>query len=294
MTTFTRPEATRLAEGRLRSPRVARVPDEIEALIAENRRLRDEADVLRSRVEAFERSRWWRLHPRFLLGRGGQDAEPVSASAEIEVAPPRGGHDVAERFGAEVVAKGSFSQDWFTYTLPSLDPVIAAFTGRRAEILEIGSFEGLSTCYFLWRLRDAHITCVDTFALSIEHAGLTAAEQLESTFDRNVALVDASRVSKRVGDSRRVLLDLLDERAGFDLVYVDGSHLALDVVIDGALSWRLVRTGGTLVFDDYEWTAVGTDPLLRPGPAIDAVLGLVEGKYELLFKGAQLAIRKSA
>jgi predicted O-methyltransferase YrrM len=267
--------------------------DEIHALLSENEQLRQENSILRERIDAFERSRWWRLHPRFLVRRHAQDGEPEGPPAERAPAPPRSANDVAERFRREVVAKGSFSQDWLTYTLPSLDPVVAAFTGKRAEILEIGSFEGLSTCFFLWRLRDAHITCVDTFALSIEHAGLTNAEALESTFDRNVALVDASRVRKRVGDSRRILLDLLDESAGFDLVYVDGSHLALDVVVDGALSWRLLRTGGTLVFDDYEWTAVGADPLLRPGPAIDAVLGLVEGKFELLFKGAQLAVRKT-
>jgi SAM-dependent methyltransferase len=268
--------------------------DEIQALLSEYEQLRRENSLLRERVDAFERSRWWRLHPRFLLGRRERDVEPVSASAETAPVRPEGADNVVERFGAEVVANGSFSQDWFTYTLPSLDPVVAPFTGRRAQILEIGSFEGLSTCFFLWRLRDAHVTCVDTFALSIEHAGLTPTEPVESTFDRNVALVDGSRVRKLVGDSRRTLLDLLDEAAGFDLIYVDGSHLALDVVIDGALSWRLLRPGGTLVFDDYDWKAVGEDRLLRPGPAIDAVLGLLEGKYELLFKGAQLAIRKSA
>jgi predicted O-methyltransferase YrrM len=89
-----------------------------------------------------------------------------------------------------------------------------------------------------------------------------------------------------------VLLDLIDEGPEFDLIYVDGSHLGLDVLVDAALSWRLLRPGGTMVFDDYLWNDRGDDPLLRPGPAIDAVLGLLEGKVALLAKGSQVPVRK--
>ena len=54
--------------------------------------------------------------------------------------------------------------------------------------------------------------------------------------------VDASRVRKLVGDSKHVLADLHDEGARFDFVYVDGSHLALDVLVDAALSWHLLAS----------------------------------------------------
>lgn len=40
---------------------------------------------------------------------------------------------------------------------------------------------------------------------------------------------------------------------GFDLVYIDGSHLRLDVLSDASMAWRLLREGGVMVFDDYEW-----------------------------------------
>jgi predicted O-methyltransferase YrrM len=168
--------------------------------------------------------------------------------------------------------------------------------GRGARALEIGSFEGMSACYVLWRLRDSHVTCVDTFEGGPEHiAGQHLPDAgLETAFDANVALVDASRVRKLVGDSKRVLVDLLAERARFDFVYVDGSHLALDVLADAALSWRLLATGGFLVFDDYNWAEFGEDRLLRPGAAVDSFLVLVEGKYELVASGWQLALRKSA
>ncbi|CAN5183211.1 hypothetical protein BH20ACT13_BH20ACT13_23980 [soil metagenome] len=195
------------------------------------------------------------------------------------------------RFRAEVVERGDFTQDWFTAHVESLESILRPLEGRAARMLEIGSFEGLSTCYFLWRLFDLHMTCVDTFEGS---AGLPSGgrDGLEAAFDRNIELVDASRVRKLRGDSRRILLDLAEEQALFDLVYVDGSHRGLDVLVDAGLSWPLVEIGGIVVFDDYRWALLGDDPLLRPGPAIDAFVGLVATHGEVAFHGRQVAVRK--
>jgi predicted O-methyltransferase YrrM len=197
----------------------------------------------------------------------------------------------ARSFQEQVVARGDFTHDWFTAHIESLETILRLREGRAARLLEIGSFEGLSTCYFLWRLADARVTCVDTFEGS---AGLPSGDRvgLEAAFDRNVELVDASRVRKLVGDSRRVLLDLADEPGRFDLVYVDGSHRGLDVLVDAALSWPLVEVGGVVVFDDYRWAMLGEDPLLRPGPAIDAFVGLVSSHGEVVFRDRQVALRK--
>jgi hypothetical protein len=219
----------------------------------------------------------------------GKLRERTIADLDIDVHVDRAG-------GREVVERGAFRRDWFTQNVSSWEPMMEELDGRGARALEIGSFEGLSACYVLWRLPDSHVTCVDTFEGGPE---LIAGQHLpdaglETAFDANVALVDASRVRKLVGDSKRVLVDLLAERARFDFVYVDGSHLALDVLADAALSWRLLATGGFLVFDDYNWAELGEDRLLRPGAAVDSFLVLVEGKYELVSSGWQLALRKSA
>lgn len=195
------------------------------------------------------------------------------------------------RFREEIVETGDFTLQWFTARFEGLEAVLHPLEGRTAWILEIGSFEGLSACYFLWRLADARVTCIDTFEGS---AGLPTGgrEGLESAFDRNVELVDASRVRKLVGDSKRVLLDLADEPGRFDLVYVDGSHRGLDVLVDAALSWPLLEVNGVVVFDDYRWAMQGDDPLLRPGPAIDAFVALVAVHGEVVFHGRQVALRK--
>jgi SAM-dependent methyltransferase len=262
--------------------------DELDALVAENRRLVDEVGDLRGRVRALESSRWHRLRPRRLLRRRA----PSPPTAAVPASRPAAVDPRLATFRDEVVRRGIFSQDWVTPHVDLWEPVIRTLEGRESRILEIGSYEGLSACYLLWRLPDATITCVDTFAGSPRLASLPRGLDFEENFDANVALVDAARVRKVVGDSRRVLLDLVSGEARFDLVYVDGSHLGLDVMVDAAYSWRLLAPAGVLLFDDYGYRDLGEDPLLRPAPAIDAFLSLIECKYEELFRGYQVAVRK--
>ena len=275
--------------------------DVVVQLLRENRRLRTEL----RRLEAIASSRWWRLHPRLNLQRVlaallGARNPPAAAPSpptlrESPALAPAVGDDIGERFRRDVVAHGRFTQDWFTGHIATWEPMTAALEGRQARVLEIGAFEGLSACFVLWRLPDANVTAVDTFAGSAElRARNLLPDDLEVRFDVNVASVDASRVRKLVGDSTHMLLDLHAEGARFDFVYIDGSHLALDVLVDAALSWSLLATGGFLVFDDYGWSALGVDPLLGPRAAVDAFLTLVDGKYELISQGTQMALRKTS
>ena len=196
-------------------------------------------------------------------------------------------------FRDQVVARGSFSQDWVTPRFARWAPILGELEGRPTRILEIGSFEGLSACFFLWRLPLAEVSCVDTFAGIPESVGTSAAVGLEETFDANVALVDPSRVRKLVGDSKQRLVELSAEERRFELVYVDGSHFGLDVLVDAALSWSLLTPGGVIVFDDYRWAYLGEDPLLRPGEAIDAFRKVVAGRHEVVFEDDQIALRRT-
>jgi predicted O-methyltransferase YrrM len=286
----------------------------LDALAAANRELRRELNHERERLRAIQRSRWWRLHPRRLLGTidvdGVESVEQTTApTTTVEqsaaASPPVAGgrastspddEATTTRFRHEVVARGTFTQDWVSPRFSHWAPIFDELDGRPARILEIGSFEGLSACFFLWRLPLASVTCVDPFEGITggvpEHAGI-ATPELEAVFDANVALVDSSRVRKLVGDSKRRLLDLSAEGAQFELVYVDGSHLGLDVLVDAALSWDLTAPRGAIVFDDYRFDYLGDDPLLRPGQAIDAFREVVAGKHELVFANEQIALRRT-
>jgi predicted O-methyltransferase YrrM len=75
------------------------------------------------------------------------------------------------------------------------------------------------------------------------------------------------------------------KRNYFDFIYIDGSHMAQDVLCDAVLAFRLLRVGGVIVFDDYIWFETlpeGKDPLRCPKPAIDAFVNLHFRKVDVL------------
>ena len=269
----------------------------VDTTVSENQRLRKELKDLHARIAALESSRWWRLHPRFALMRLKPRRPVIERTAPTNVAAeePPAANGVTARFRGEVVAHGHFSEDWFTIHIPAWERVMQALDGRPSKVLELGSFEGLSSSFLLWRLPDAQLTCVDTFAGIPEYAAYgIAGSGLEQSFDHNVALVDATRVRKLVGETHSVLPDLLAAGEEFDLVYVDASHRAVDVMVDAALSWKLLAAGGFAIFDDYGEIPAGENALDHPAPAIDAFLGVVAGCYEVVDRRRQLIIRKTA
>jgi predicted O-methyltransferase YrrM len=274
------------------------MPAEFDIVAAENRRLVREVKELRTRVEALESSRWWRLHPRFLLRRLrmlAPNEDPVEPTTKQEVTAPPREDELTARFRAEVVARGSFRSDLVSGNFARWEPILEQLEGKSARILEIGSFEGMSACYFLWRLPDADVTCIDTFDGGASFAALGSdVSGLEAAFDRNVGLVDRSRVRKLVGTSTEHLPALLREGRTFDLVFIDGSDLALDVLVDAALSWQLLQPDGYLIFDNYVWRSpLGEDPLFHPAPAVDAFLNLVAGHCEVSYVAQEVIVRRA-
>jgi hypothetical protein len=60
---------------------------------------------------------------------------------------------------------------------------------------------------------------------------------------------------------------------------------------DAVLAWPLLKKGGLLTFDDYEWEG-DPDPLHCPGVAINAFLSIFETHYAMIHKGYQIMIEK--
>jgi predicted O-methyltransferase YrrM len=189
-----------------------------------------------------------------------------------------------------------FTTNWAVEHYHLWARILAPWQEEPIRVLEIGSWEGRSALFFLNYLRHSSIVCVDTFAGSIEHRAWPAAQQnaqlfaIESRFDNNLAQF-AERVEKRKEESLAALGTLGIERRQFDLIYVDGSHLATDVYRDGVLAWPLLMRGGIMIFDDYQrQQGPKTD---WPHVGIDAFLDATKGGYEELHRGRQIAIRKT-
>lgn len=78
----------------------------------------------------------------------------------------------------------------------------------------------------------------------------------------------------------------------FDFVYIDGSHIAKDVLTDAVLSWDRLKRNGVLIFDDYEWTKFPKTSNLHPQPAIDSFMKIFQGEYKLTGKTYQICLTK--
>lgn len=181
---------------------------------------------------------------------------------------------------------------------------------RPAKILEVGSYEGASTCYLIDTLADdsdIELHCVDTWAGGLEHQtdGQAPSDMagVEARFNHNVRLA-IGRARRKVsvtihkGFSDDCLLRLLNagKKGFFDFVYVDGSHQAPDVLSDAVLAFKLLRVGGFMAFDDYLWTETlpyGKDPVRCPKLAIDSFTNVYCRKLEVISAPLyQLYVRK--
>lgn len=178
----------------------------------------------------------------------------------------------------------SFTADWMSPRVEDWRQDFAKFAGHPGiRMLEIGSYEGRSAVWFLENILThptSRLVCIDPFF----------DPRVEMRFDHNVRLSGArERLEKRRGRSESVLPQL--ERASFDLIYVDGSHDAPFVLLDAMLSWELLKPGGILAFDDYEWEPE-LPPQSRPKLAIDLFLASHAGRYQLLRQAYQVVIEK--
>src|SRR5690606_5590508 len=78
----------------------------------------------------------------------------------------------------------------------------------------------------------------------------------------------------------------------FDVIYIDGSHLAKDVISDLVLSHPLLKKGGILICDDYDWE-IYKDPLKKPKTSIDFFIKVFAGEYTILYKQQQMFLKKN-
>src|SRR3989344_9375287 len=137
--------------------------------------------------------------------------------------------------------------------------------------LEIGSFEGESTVSMLEHVLThptAQITCIDPFLYLPK----------EQLFDENTSSFK-QKIIKIKGHSQEKLRKL--PLNYYDFIYINGSHIASDVLEDAILSFRLLKDNGILIFDNC-----------RQKKAIDAFLTIYSNRIQLLQKNYRIVLQK--
>ncbi len=166
------------------------------------------------------------------------------------------------------------------------------------KILEIGSYEGASTCYLIEKLaleNPIEIHCIDAWSIEMgeesdyKHYGSNIdMSAVESRFRQNTKLA-IEKSPKKVnltidkGFSDVQLSKLLSngKKNYFDFIYIDGSHLGPDVLCDAVLSFRLLKVNGVMAFDDYLWPSANKNLTRIPKMAIDSFVNLYSEKIAI-------------
>jgi predicted O-methyltransferase YrrM len=111
---------------------------------------------------------------------------------------------------------------------------------KDADVLDVGSAFGYSSVAMA--LAGARVVAVDPHAW-LQSLGIMVA---------NLAAYNVSdRVDIRAAQSRAVMVQLVEERRFFDLVWIDGDHEAPAVAHDVEWGRKLLKPTGTLAVHDY-------------------------------------------
>jgi predicted O-methyltransferase YrrM len=220
-----------------------------------------------------------------------------------------------------------FTKDWFNWA-PEVWTQLTPMLPERKSFLEIGSFEGRSSIWIIENMMNPGdwIDCVDTWEGGEEHFEEDMGS-VEKRFKYNVNLALGGAVVEErdaehkfpypvhtryaspaptEGQRKRLykykctstqylgskLAGCVDNKNLFDFIYIDGSHIAKDVLTDACMAWPLLSPKGLMVFDDYLWSPSARDILHRPKIAIDAFTNLFAEEVEIVHVGYQLVVRK--
>lgn len=176
----------------------------------------------------------------------------------------------------------TFTEDWFIED--GLTVLNNVDSSNELHVLEIGSFEGKSTIWFLDNIlqhQKSTITCVDPWLdYSQNQDSLNSYEKknnewkmiergIKQNFLQNIIESGYSdKVLIRQGFSDKILPSLITEQKIYDVIFIDGNHTAPYVLMDAIMSWTLLKKGGIIIFDDYTW-GLDRPTTLRPKESVD-------------------------
>ncbi len=197
----------------------------------------------------------------------------------------------------ETMTEYEFTEDWFSESNPErvvrqFDEFLSEFKGKPCMFLEIGSFEGMSTIWMLENIlteEKSQIFCIDAWAEWTGDAFVRFVSNISKT-----GLKDKVHIVK--GDSSEELRMFPNKY--FDFIYVDGNHDEKAVIKDAIGSFRILKKGGIIAFDDY---LLGIRYPNSPGSkamngstkrAIDYFLDVFQDEIEVIHKDYQVWIKK--
>lgn len=194
-----------------------------------------------------------------------------------------------------------FTESWFSHN--DLDAFVPKTTDE-IKMLEVGSFEGRSTVWFLENVllnRKSTITCVDPWTTYSQNSDtfnsyFTSESEWDfrnhkRTFLHNIYNSGFMEKVNVIQDSSHLALPkLISNGDKFDIIFIDGNHTSPFVITDCVMSWYLLNKGGLMIFDDYLWGDVNSTN--SPKIAIDSFVNCFKDYLEVVWSDYKFAIKR--
>ena len=186
--------------------------------------------------------------------------------------------------------------DWISTKIPILIHYLNKYTfSKKLNLLEIGSFEGRSSIFFIEYFKtkllvnDINLTCVDTWKGSYEQVHKKIDFNIvEENFDNNIKLYK-DNINKYKSSSHDFFK--LKNLKEYDFIFIDGSHEFDDVLADANSSFKLLKQGGFMLFDDFNWFHY-KDLKMNPAYAINVFLKEKKRNFDIIFVDMMVLIKK--
>ena len=175
------------------------------------------------------------------------------------------------------------------------DTHLLHFIGKPIKILEIGVFKGQAmekfAEIFLESNNDAEYYGIDTWEGSPEYVEIDFKEIEKSANDKKNNSTRKNNIHFIKKESVIALPELIIKNITFDIIFVDASHTAKDVLYDGVTCMKLLNINGIIIFDDYLWQKL--EPIIfTPKPAIDSILNIFKDELDVLYVGYQVIAKR--
>lgn len=166
------------------------------------------------------------------------------------------------------------------------------YKNKPINYLEIGTFYGanlLSVAKTYGQHQDSKLYCIDPWEDYNDYPEYK--KKQPSIYETFIGNVENSGVKDKIiinrGYSNNEILNFNNDF--FDIIYIDGNHEPEYVLEDAVLSFRKLKVGGMMIFDDYGW---GGPDLTQKG--IDAFLvGYHKRINKLGIQNTQVFIQKT-
>jgi predicted O-methyltransferase YrrM len=161
--------------------------------------------------------------------------------------------------------------------------------------LQLGVFTGDASLWLLENVltnQDSTLLDIDTWQGAFNEP-IQEEMDFKNVYDTYVDKVsNHSNITHLVTSTQDFLLESLYWDNRYDFIYVDAHHTAASAFLDCELSWDILKSGGILAIDDYEWLHPDGLEIHAPKLGIHMFLDRHPDQFDTLVVNQQYWIQK--